>query len=235
MTDAVRAAGVVGAVDFEFRELEAWSRVRAVVASGELGRLRQVYLSWRIETVAHREDKMNWKRDPLRGGGALNLFGSHAFDSIIWALGRPQRVAARLLTSTPGTAEARVDAWLELRSGPAVSVSIAADAPFGSGYRLEVYGDSGAMIAENRTSDYASGFTLAVGQRGGEMKLLDLEPLPRGADGRIVAMSGVVHRFVDAIESASPMSPNFEDGLLVQQLIDATRAADRSGAWQTLS
>jgi predicted dehydrogenase len=235
MVAATRAARVVGGIDFEFREIGAWQRAKALLAEGAIGRPRHAYLSWRIETLAHRENKLNWKRDIAQGGGALNLFGSHALDSIVWILGECRCVAGHLLTATPGTADARVEALLAARDGVPVSLSIAADAPFGSGHRFEVYGDDGALVLENRGSDYASGFSLTLGRRGGAMALVEVPPFPDGADGRVAATGAVVRRFVDAIRTGAPMSPSFEDGLRVQELIDAIRDADRRGPWPSPS
>jgi predicted dehydrogenase len=236
MVDAARAARVVGVVDFEFRELEAWQKVRALVGAGALGQLRQVYLSWHIETLANRDSKPSWKKDSERGGGTLNLFGSHALDSIVWTFGRARRLAAHLLPSrSGGTAEARVEAWLEMADGLSVSLSISADAAFGGGYRLEVYGEEGALVLENPTADYASGFSLAHGERGKGLRPVELTPLPEGADGRRMATGALIHRFVSAIRDGSPVNPSFEDGLEVQHLIDAIREANRRGAWQSLS
>ncbi|MEP6654986.1 MAG: Gfo/Idh/MocA family oxidoreductase [Myxococcales bacterium] len=226
--DAARAAGVVGGLDFEFREISAWQRARALLAEGALGRLRHAYLSWRIETLAHREGKLNWKRDAVLGGGALNLFGSHALDSIWWLFGETRVRSAHLLTAAAGTADARVEAVLASGADEIpVSLSIAADAPLGSGHRLEVYGEDGALVLENRGSDYASGFSLALGRRGGALANVELEPFPPGSDGRVVATARVVRRFVQAVATGTPMSPGLEDGLRVQDLIDAIRAADR--------
>ncbi len=235
MAEAARSAGIVAGIDFEFREIPAWQRLKALLLDRAVGRLRHVYLSWRIETLAHRENRPSWKRDAALGGGALNLFGSHALDAILWLFGGVERLAGRLFTSPPGTADARVEALLEIRGGAPVSLSIAADAPFGSGHRLEIYGDGGALVLENRGTDYASGFTLAMGTRGGEMQAVDLPALPASADGRVEATGAVIRRFVEAIRTRVPMTPNLEDGLRVQELIDALREADRRETWLSLS
>jgi predicted dehydrogenase len=232
IVEAARAAGVVGALDFEFRELSAWQRVRALLAEGAIGSVCHVYYSWRIETYGHRENLLNWKRTAEGGGGTLNQFGSHALDSIVWLFGPARVHSAQLLRAGAGTGDARVEALLEAGAGVPVSLSIAADAPFGSGHRLEIYGKDGALVLENRGSDYASGFTLALGRRGGPLAPVELEPFPPGADGRIVATGRVVRRFVEAVSAgARTVSPGLEDGLRVQELIDAIRAADQRSPW----
>lgn len=236
IVEAARTAGVVGALDFEFRELSAWQRTRALLADGAIGPVRHAYYSWRIETYGHRENLVNWKRDAAGGGGTLNQFGSHALDSIVWLFGPARVRSAHLFRASAGTADARVEALLEAGEGIPVSLSMAADAPSGSGHRLEIYGDAGALVLENRGSDYASGFTLALGRRGGPLAPVEIEPFPPGSDGRIVATGRVVRRFVEAITAgARTVTPGLEDGLRVQELIDAIRAADRDFPWPTQS
>jgi len=232
IVEAARAAGVVGALDFEFRELSAWQRTRALLAEGAIGPVRHVYYSWRIETYGHRENQVNWKRDAAGGGGTLNQFGSHALDSIVWLFGPTRVRTSQLLRASAGTGDARVEALLEAGPGIPVSLSIAADAPFGSGHRLEIYGDGGALVLENRGSDYASGFTLTLARRGGSPAPVELEPFPPGSDGRIVATGRVVRHFVEAVAAGvKTVSPGLEDGLRVQELIDAIRAADQRSPW----
>lgn len=238
VVEAARAAGVVGGLDFEFRELAGWQRTRALLGEGAIGPVRQAYYSWRIETYGHRESILGWKRDAARGGGTLNLFGSHALDSITWLFGPARVHSATLMRASAGTGDARVEALLEAGGGAAggaalpVSLSMAADTPFGSGHRLEIYGDAGALVLENPGSDYASGFTLSMGRRGGALAPVELDPFPPGSDGRIVATGRVMRRFVEAVAAgAASVSPGLEDGLRVQELIDAIRAADRRTPW----
>ena len=235
MVDSIRDAGVVGVVDFEFREVAAWRQLKKMLGEAVVGQLRHVYLSWKVETLANRERKVSWKRDPSLGGGTLNLFGSHALDSILWAFGPVCRLAARTWAPSPGLADARVEAGMETVDGLPISMSLAADAPLGSGYRIEVYGDDGAIVLENRTSDYAAGFVLTIARRNEPSVVVKLEPPPNEADGRIAASASVIKRFLDGVETGEPQKPDFGDGLDVQRLIDAIREADKSGRWQQLS
>ncbi len=165
----------------------------------------------------------------------MSLCGSHALDSILWAFGKVQRLTARTWSSDPSVADARVEAWLETSDGLPIAMSLAADAPLGSGYRLEIYGDRGAIVLENRTTDYAAGFVLTLALRGEPVTTVELEPLPADIDGRIAATASVVRRFLDGVETGLQPKPDFGDGLNVQRLMDAIREADKSGEWQQLS
>jgi len=229
IVDTAAATGSIGAVDFEFRVIPAWLRAREIIESGQLGRVRQVFISWRLETFAYRTNQSTWKREAA--GGVLNLFVSHTFDSIEWMFGPVRRLAAHLEPATG--ADARAEVWLELVDGPNVSISAAADLPGGSGHRVEIYGDDGALFLENVSNDYINGFTLRMVSRAGQTTTIELPPVPAGEDGRVSAVAEVVRRFVDAIEARVPMIPGLQEGLAVQRLIDLTRDAHRSGRWSS--
>ncbi|MFZ3214228.1 MAG: Gfo/Idh/MocA family oxidoreductase, partial [Terriglobales bacterium] len=114
------------------------------------------------------------------------------------------------------------------------TLSVAADAFLGSGHRLEIYGEQGTLLLENRTDDYVNGFALSVGTRASSaFSTQTPEPLCR-LDGRIGPASAIVRRFVEAVLSGGPVEPNLAHGLRVQQLMAAARMADRSGAWQSV-
>jgi len=228
---AVRQSSVAHAMDFIFPEIPAWQQARSVLAEGTLGALRHVAVSWRIETYAFARGLDSWKLRSTEGGGTLGNFGSHSLYYLEWLLGPVTRIAARF-TPRQAAGEARVDAWLELASGCPVTLSVAADAFLGSGHRLEIYGEQGTLLLENRTTDYVNGFALSVGTRAtGAFSTQTLEPLCQ-PDGRIGAASAIVRRFVDAVLPGAPVEPNLAHGPRVQQVMAAARAADRTGPWQ---
>ncbi|MFZ3213761.1 MAG: Gfo/Idh/MocA family oxidoreductase, partial [Terriglobales bacterium] len=69
---AVQRSGVVHAMDFIFPEVPAWQQARSVLAAGTLGSLRQVAVSWRVESYALARGLDSWKMHCADGGGALN-------------------------------------------------------------------------------------------------------------------------------------------------------------------
>jgi predicted dehydrogenase len=229
---AVQESGVTHAINFIFPEIRAWREARSLLQEGRIGRLRSVALSWRVETYAFKSRVESWKMQSCEGGGVLNQFVSHSLYYLEWLFGPVGRLAARL-TPRERAGDARADLWLELKSGCPVTVSVAADAFLGSGHRLEIYGEEGSLVLENREGDYVNGFALSVGTReGGAFSTHESVPFPH-ADGRIGAASAIAHRFVDSILSGESVSPNLAEGLRVQRLIAAARCADRTGVWQS--
>jgi predicted dehydrogenase len=229
---AVEKAEVVHAMDFIFPEIGCWQRARSMLQGGTLGKLRHAALSWRVETFSFATGRESWKMRSADGGGTLNNFVSHSLYYLEWLLGPVARVSARL-TPRGAPGDARVDVWLEMVSGCPVTVSVAADAFLGSGHRLEIYGEQGTLVLENTTTDYVNGFTLSVGTRGSRtLETQPCEPLPY-PDGRIGAAGAIARRFLDAVLSGVPVTPNLADGARVQHLIAAVRAADQTGVWQS--
>lgn len=229
-------AGVRHAVDFLFTRVPAWMRAKKTIEDGALGAIRHATLSWKVETLGHREkNSASWKMRAADGGGTLSNFASHSLHDLEWLFGRIARVQARLFPAT-GT-DALVDAWLETQAGVPITVTIAANAPLGSGHRLEVYGETQTIVIENRGPDYARDFAIACAVRGDK----SLSPTPQVAagpadvDGRIAPAASLASSFLDTIVGGATISaqpaPDLREGVRVQELIAAMHAAHESGTW----
>ena len=231
---AARQTKIVHAMDFIFPEIGAWRKAQELLRSSAVGRIRHVALTWRVETYAYRAQADSWKTRAASGGGTLNNFASHTFYYLEWLLGRIEKVFARL-TPHAAEVEARVDACLEFAAGFSGTVSVAADAFLGPGHRLEVYGDSGTLVLENATADYARGFTVSLGTRAApRLTVLEATDKDSQADGRVYPVSRIAGRFIEAIRSGGSALPSLEHAVRVQELLDALRQADRKGCWQAV-
>jgi predicted dehydrogenase len=108
----------------------------------------------------------------------------------------------------------------------------------GSGHRIEIYGEDGALTLVNATTDYMRGFQLSLGRRPATLispiDIVDETDLPFPSDGRIAPISRVVSGFLDSIEQRAPDSVGFAQGLRVQGLLDTARRANDLGRWREL-
>lgn len=236
MVAAAEAAGMGNMVDFEFPEIEAWRRAKAILDGGGVGELRHVAVSWNVETYASRTGVESWKSRDEAGGGALNSLVSHAFYYLEWFGGPIRRLSARMFRA-PGDArsgDSLAILCLELESGAAASLSVSSHAFLGSGHRLEFYGSGGTLVLENPTPDYARGFRLLYGARGSNR--LEVVSTDEGAgdgsdDGRITVVARLVNRFVSWVITGARSHPDFRDGLRVQGLLEAARRSNAAGRW----
>src|SRR5262249_37032890 len=233
MLRACEQAGVCHAVDFMFPEMPAWRRLKGVIESGKLGRLRHAHLTWRTEIYALRHRKDSWKLQHDEGGGTLNSFVSHSLYYLEWLFGPVERVRARLGPAGT-TAEHWVHGWLEFAGGMELTLAVAADTYLGSGHRLEVYGDEGAMVLANSGRDHARGFSVLAGTRPDEeLRVLPVDDVPTDGDARVAPVARLVSRFVDGVLARRPALPNLNHALRVQRLIDCMRTASATGRSQT--
>jgi predicted dehydrogenase len=233
-----QAAGIVHCVDFLFPELETWQQARSLVASGALGRLRHIMLDWRFESYDNAHRKSQWKTSAADGGGVLSHFGSHALYNIEWLVGPIASLNAQLDRASDLEARGDTLATMAIRlvDGASGSISLCNAAVHGSGHRIEIYGESGALVLENRTMDPVVGFHLAHGSRGKNLEFVAEEkPNAResGEDHRVAPLSRLVRRFLDAVLTGSQVRPSFEDGARVQTLLDAARTSFAGGGLVT--
>jgi predicted dehydrogenase len=237
IASAANQAHVVHAMDFIFPEIAAWRKAREILQSSVLGRIRHVALTWRVETYSYGAgaQSLNWKKRAADGGGTLNNFVSHTVYYLEWLFGRMNKFAARFGPADVEV-EARVDAWVEFEAGFSGTVCVAADSFLGPGHKLEVYGDNGTLVLDNPTSDYGRGFKLSTATRPSkELSPVAISSDDNEPDGRVYPVSQIAGRFIAAINSGGSLTPNLNDGLRAQILLDALRLAARAGSWQAVS
>ncbi|MGE0564813.1 MAG: Gfo/Idh/MocA family protein [Pseudolabrys sp.] len=224
-------------IDFGFTEIAAWRRTKAIIDEGRLGRLRHVAVTWHVENASTRLRAKNWKTDIATGGGALGNFVSHSLHYVEWLFGPLVGLSGRLagLPDDPAF-QTNVICAFAFASGASGSYSMSCAAFGGSGHRLEIYGDDGALTLHNPTADYMRGFTLTSSDRKTNQPApiaLDDDPLDRQFphDGRIAPVSRLAKRFLDAVENGGGAKPDFADGYRVQFLMDAVRRSHDGGRW----
>jgi predicted dehydrogenase len=221
-------------IDFEFTEVMAWKKAKAMIDSGAIGRLRHLFASWNVENRAVRERLKSWKTSGADGGGALGNLASHSLHYFEWFCGPIADLSARL-SSLPDDPEMEVTAILSLGfvSGATGSLALSSASYGGSGHRLEFYGEDGALVLSNPTPDYMRGFSLSHARRpDGVLAPVSVDPDPLdelNRDGRIAPVSRLASRFLDAIEQRSHTTPDFAAGYRVQVLLDAARKSHVHG------
>lgn len=88
VADAVAAAGVQGAVGFNYRNAPAVETARELIAAGELGRITHARIRLFSDYAAHPEGALTWRYERERGGsGVLGDLASHGADLARFLLG----------------------------------------------------------------------------------------------------------------------------------------------------
>ncbi|MFJ4466395.1 Gfo/Idh/MocA family protein [Streptomyces sp. NPDC089424] len=88
VADAVAAAGVQGAVGFNYRNAPAVETARDLIATGELGTVTHARIRLFSDYAAHPEGALTWRYERERGGsGVLGDLASHGADLARFLLG----------------------------------------------------------------------------------------------------------------------------------------------------
>jgi predicted dehydrogenase len=235
MAAAAAKFAVCTVVDFNFSEVMAWRKTKALIDDGTIGRLRHVVATWNVENQSTRLRLHNWKTSAHEGGGILGNFASHCFHYLEWFCGPIIALSARLF-ALPSDLQIESTAALTMAfgSGAAGILAMSCGSYLGSGHRLEFYGDEGTLVLANPTTDYMRGFVLSHGRRPD----LTLAPITvddlrdeQFEDGRIAPVSRLITRFIDAIEQGRTARPGIAEGYRVQLLLDAARRSHALGRW----
>jgi len=236
MLEAAKAAGLPTGIDFNFHQIMAWQKAKAMLDDGAIGALRHVAVHWHVENYSIQNRMRNWKTLRDDGGGVLGNFVSHCFHYLEWFAGPLAGLQARV-GGLPGDDEldTTVAMALQYAHGPLASLSMSCASFRGPGHRVEFYGEDGTLVLENRTADYMRGFALTHAKRPGELSPVAVEdPADAGQpDGRIAPAARLATKFVDAIADSPRYKPNaapdFAAGYRVQQLTDAAQRSNREG------
>ena len=249
--DAVRTAGVLNAVGFNYRRLPAVSLMKRMVDEGAVGKVRLFRAIWLSDEFVDPAIPYDWRFDRSIGGTTIADLGSHLIDMATWMAGDIAEVSGQSET------------FVRERSGRAVTVDDASSAlvRFESGARglfemarvavrrpcdftIEVNGSQGTLVFE-----YARLNELLYGDGGDEPGLYGMrriraehESHPYARDWWPVGQgvgygASFVNHLGDLLERwpDGPWDPDFAQGAAVQAVCDAIERSAAERRWVKVS
>jgi predicted dehydrogenase len=238
MVDAAKRARRVGMLDHEFRYIPARMRAKALVDRGWLGVVERIMIveamPWMHATSTLRH---GWQSRIETGGGVLGALGSHYIDYCRWLAGDVREVRATLQTrvrkrAKPDGGTAPVDAddnfalTLEMAGGTLASIDLTATASTEFFSSIFISGSKGALHIRDDKDIY--------GLRAGRDPVLVTAPgrFPRrlAAGHRLTGpFYTLVTEMLDRLAGKPSSVPTFDDGLKVQEVLDAARRSAKIG------
>ena len=234
MVRAAERAGVVHAVDHEFRYRPARSFFKDLVEGGHLGEPRVIRWGWLLGTLAEpRARPWDWWSEREKNGGWFGAIGSHLVDSLLWWFGDITEVAAQINTFVRRRPLPDGSAWREVTadddlalllrfaSGARCTLDVSGVTRPG-GRRLEAYGSEGTLVIEEDARVLAS--------RGAdplaEQPIPDRLARPPEADDRLAPFVELAERVLARIRGQDRGDfADFRQGLRVQAVMDAAHAS----------
>ena len=246
-----KAGGLVTAVGLQARVNPAVMHMKELVGAGFVGEVMAVHVSLMREGVLSRPSHRTWQRDAELGANTLTIANGHTVDAMRFVTGDFRRLSAVVATQAKQWLDTGTNTWLDVTSpdnvlisghlanGAVASVHIGAIPLAGSGYRMEIYGRDGTLVATGKDSPQLSEVSLQ-GAKGGN--LLAPMPVPQRFTitapgtpaGEALNVGQMYTLFAQAIRDGAirageSRQPTFETAVGLHRLVDAIKQASDNG------
>ena len=258
MATLAKQQGIQTMVPFTYRYMPTARYLKSLIETGYIG--RPYHLNMRYYTGFGRTgDQYNWRFDVGKAGsGALGDIASHFIYLAIWYFGEISGVSCRLghMVTRPSidpegqayeVGDDSAILTLDFANGAQGVIHATTlayeDTPFGQTHHMEFHGSEGTL---HHVIDWDR-VQRVSGARQGEGAVQTL-PIPEHIWGNVNRES--VHQtykdvfrkndfmtrgFVSAILNDQPIRPNFYDGAMVQQIIEAAVVSHHQRRWVAVS
>jgi predicted dehydrogenase len=235
-----KARRLVTAVGLQARVNPALLYMKELVEAGFVGEVMAVHVSLLREGVLSRPSRRTWQRDAELGANTLTIANGHTVDAMRFVAGDFRQLSAVVATQAKQWLDTGTHTLLDvtspdnvliigrLTSGAVASVHVGAIPFAGTGYRMEIYGSHGTLIAAGKDSPQLSEIFLQ-GARGDDA--LAPKPVPERFSftapstppGEPVNVGQMYTLFAQAIRGGESRQPTFETAVDLHRLIDAIK------------
>jgi predicted dehydrogenase len=244
---AAAAQSVPNMVWFNYRRVPAVAYAKQLIEEGRLGRIFHYRASYQQQWGADSKRPPNWKMDPEQAGhGVIGDLLSHVIDLALYLNGSIERTTALSRIFASGRKVEDAVASLVTFSNGSVGTMEATRFGVGSLNRnsFEVQGEKGMLrfnLEDLNRLEYFDA-TEPPALQGVKSFLVTDTHQPYGKNfwrpGHII---GYEHTFIAALadflfslDKSEEFHPNFEDGLRVQEVLEAVLESARSQNWEAI-
>lgn len=240
------AQGLVTAIGLQARVNPALMHLKELVAAGYVGEMMAVHVSMIRDGVLTRPSHRTWQRDAALGANTLTIANGHTIDAMRFVTSDFARVSAVVTTQARQWLDTGANTWLDvtspdniaisgrLKNGAVVSSHVGHIPYAGSGYRMEIYGREGTLIAAGEDSPQLGDVVLR-GAKGGnalaslpvpERFTLAAAGTPAGEASNVGQMYAL---FARAIRDGAGPQPDFATAVELHRLVDGIKQASDTG------
>jgi predicted dehydrogenase len=241
-----KANRLVTAVGLQARVNPAIMQMKDLIDSGYLGEIMAVHVSVIRDGVLSRPSNRTWQRDVELGANTLTIAAGHTIDALRFVAGEFGRLSAVVATQAKQWLDTGSGSLLDVTSpdnvllsgrlanGAVVSVHVGAIPFAGSGYRMEIYGRNGTLVASGDDSPQLGKVTLHGAQAGNTLAPISIPDrfnlvTPGTASGEAINVGQMYSLFAQAIHTGESRQPTFETAVDLHHLVDAISQASDTG------
>ena len=248
MASLARSKVVRHMVGLQGRVEPALVRLREHLTEGYVGEVLACNMTQFQAGILRRGLEQPWMADREKGGHALAIPTGHTIDALCFCVGEFTEVSARVTTQVrawaieePGktvdvTGPDNVLVSGLLTNGAVASVHVANVPWHGTGWRMEIYGREGTLVATSRQSVQYDGQIRLQGYRGRDGALEELpiperltwvpKEVPRTEPFNVAQL---YRRLAQAIRGEGDAQPDFDLAVKRHRLLDAIQRSSDLG------
>ena len=246
LLELAKDKGVKTATGLQARVNPALIHMKNLISDGYVGRVMSVQVSLMRDGILSRPSNRSWQRDESLGANTLTIANGHTIDSMRFVVGDFSRLSAMIST--------QADKWFETDTNELVSVSSpdnviingflysgaivssqVSEVPFaGSGYRMEIHGSEGTLVATSRNAPQLGEVFLSGAKKKNKLSIITVPDILGHVVGEKVVGEalnvGLMYSaFVESIRENKTSHPTFETALELHRLIDGIKQSSDSG------
>ncbi len=242
-----KARGLITAIGLQARVNPAVMHLKELIAAGHVGEVMAVHVSLMREGVLTRPSHRTWQRDAELGANTLTIANGHTVDAMRFVTGDFSDLSAVVATQAKQWLDTGTNTLLDvtspdnilisgrLASGAAASVHIAAIPYAGSGYRMEIYGREGTIVAAGEDSPQLSEVTLLGARSNNTLAPIAVPDrfsiaTPGTPSGEATNVGQMYAMFAQAIHGSESRQPSFDTAVELHRLVDAIKQASDTGS-----
>ena len=247
-----KSNGLVTAIGLQARVNPAVMCMKELVEAGFVGEVMAVHVSLMREGVLSRPSNRTWQRDADLGANTLTIANGHTVDAMRFVAGDFSRLSAVVATQAKQWLDTGANTWLDVTSpdsvlisgrlanGAVASVHVGAIPFAGSGYRMEIYGRAGTLIAAGEDSPQLSAVSLHGAKGGNTLSPMPVPErfivtLPGTPPGEAANVGQMYTLFAQAIRDRAThgvgagRQPDFATAVELHHLVNAIKEASDNG------
>ena len=249
LTALARAKGVQTACGLQSRVSPALLYMKELIEGGYLGEVLACHVTCMRDGTLEKPSSRTWQRDASLGANTLTIANGHVIDALRFVAGNFSRVACMVTTQCKQWYETDTKQFVDVTSpdnvlvsgqlarGAVASVHVGAVPWAGGGFRMEIFGREGMLIATGKVSSQR-GEMLRVQGAQRSQTLSDLAiperfaqvppEFPRGDPYNVGQMYAL---FAEAIRTGKSPSrlPTFDTAVGLHHFIDTIQQASDTG------
>jgi predicted dehydrogenase len=247
-----KANKLVTAVGLQARVNPTVMYLKELVESGFVGEIMAIHVSVLRQGVLSRPSDRTWQRDVELGANTLTIATGHTVDAMRFVAGDFGRLSAVVATQAKQWLDTGTGAMLDVTSpdnvllsgrlanGAVASLQVGAIPFAGSGYRMEIYGRDGTLVASGQDSPQLGKVVLHGVQGGNTLATMQVPErfslaAPGTPSGEAINVGQMYTLFARAIHDGENRQPTFETAVELHHLVDAISQASESGREVTIT